>query len=140
MRAALILVAVVLIGLGGLRLGTEITALMMLPDVRTGFTNGDGFEDEARKHQLAHSIETGDADLVLRVAADHLQTAPFDPVLLSLIAAAEMEGANGDLQISASLFDQAMAIAPYDHRVRDLRRAVQARLQTRQPITAQSAE
>lgn len=140
MRVALILVAVVLIGLGGLRLGTEITALMMLPDVRTGFANGDGFEDEARKNQLAQSIANGDADLVLRVAKDHLQSAPFDPVLLSLIAAAEMEGATGNLQISASLFDQAIAIAPFDQRVRDLRRAVQARLQTRQPIIPQSAE
>lgn len=140
MRVALILVAVVLIGLGGLRLGTEITALMMLPDVRTGFANSDGFGDEAGKYQLAQSIANGDADLVLRAAKDRLQSKPFDPVLLSLIAAAEMEGANGDLQISARLFDQAMAIAPYDQRVRDLRRAVQVRLQTRQPIIPQLVE
>lgn len=140
MRAALILVAVVLIGLGGLRLGTEITAMMTLPDARTGFTNGDGFGDEARKHQLAQSIANGDADLVLRAAKDHLQAAPFDPVLLSLIAGAEAARATGNLQISARLFDQAMAIAPFDQRVRNLRHAVQARLQTRQPITSQLAE
>ncbi|MEQ9433104.1 hypothetical protein, partial [Thalassospira sp.] len=130
MRAALVLLAVVLIGLGGLRLGTEMTAMMALPDVRTGFANGDGFEDEARKHQWAQSIANGDADLVLRAAKDQLQSKPFDPVLLSLIAGVEVMRANGDLQISASLFDQAMAIAPYDQRVRNLRHAVQARLQT----------
>lgn len=140
MRAALILVVVVLIGLGGLRLGTEITAMMTLPDVRMGFANGDGFKDEARKYQLAQSIEIGDAEFVLRAAKDHLRSAPFDPVLLSLIAGAKMEGATGNLQISASLFDQAMAIAPYDQRVQSLRFAVQARLQTRQPITSKSAE
>ena len=140
MRVALVLLAVVLIGLGRLRLGAEITALMTLPDAQMGFANGDGFGGEARKYQLAQSIANGDADLVLRVAADHLQTAPFDPVLLSLIAGAEMEGATGNLQISASLFDQAMAIAPFDQRVRDLRRSVQSRLQTRQPIIPQLVE
>jgi len=140
MRAALILVAVVLICLAGVRLSTEITAMMTLPDARRGFANGDGFDDEARKHQLAQSIETGDVDLVLRATKDHLQAAPFDPVLLSLIAGAEVERANGNLHISASLFDQAIAIAPFDQRVRNLRRAVQARLQTRQPITPQLVE
>ncbi len=140
MRIALVFLAVVLTGLGGVRLGGEMVAFMALPDTQAGFANGDGFADTARQHQLAQSIETRNADLILRVANDHLQHAPFDPVLLSLIAGAGMEDAGSDVQISASLLDQAMAIAPYDQRVQSLRFAVQARLQTRQPITPQLAE
>ena len=120
MKAALIVIALLLLGAGGVVLVSEGRALSQLENKRAAFANGDGFGAER------------DAIVVDGTAFDELLSQwlierPFDSVLLGLKAGTVVKD---DLVLSAKLLDQAQAIAPRDPRVQVLRGELQVRLQS----------
>ncbi|HAI30728.1 MAG TPA: hypothetical protein DCM48_14550 [Thalassospira sp.] len=120
MKAALIVIALLLIGSGGVVLVSEGRALSQLENKRAAFANGDGFGAE----RDAMVVDGTAFDKLLK---QQLIERPFDPVLLGLKAKIV---ADDDLALSAKLFDQAQAIAPRDPRVQVLRDGLQVRLQS----------
>lgn len=130
MKAALIVIALLLLGSGGVVLVSEGRALSQLENKRAAFANGGGFGAER------------DAMVVDGTALDEqlkqrLVERPFDPVLLGLKAGIVVKD---DLALSAKLLDQAQAIAPRDPRVQALRDGLQLRLQSLPFPASQLAE
>ncbi len=120
MKAVLIVIALLLLGSGGVVLVSEGRALSQLENKRAAFANGDGFGAE-RDAMAADVIELDE------LLSQRLVERPFDPVLLGLKAGIVVKD---DLVLSAKLLDQAQAIAPRDPRVQLLRRELQVRLQS----------
>ena len=130
MKAALIVIALLLLGSGGVVLVSEGRALSQLENKRAAFANGGGFGAER------------DAMVVDGTALDEqlkqrLVERSFDPVLLGLKAGIVVKD---DLALSAKLLDQAQAIAPRDPRVQALRDGLQLRLQSLPFPASQLAE
>lgn len=120
MKAALIVIALLLLGSGGVVLVSEGRALSQLENKRAAFANGDGFGAE-------RDVMVVDGTALYALLSQRLVERPFDPVLLAVKAAIV---ADDDLVLSAKLLDQAQAIAPRDARVQALRDGLQARLQS----------
>ncbi|CAM3464006.1 hypothetical protein THPR109532_10190 [Thalassospira profundimaris] len=130
MKAALIVIALLLLGSGGMVLVSEGRALSQLENKRAAFANGDGSGAE-RDAMVADSSELDE------LLNQRLIERPFDPVLLGLKAGIVAED---DLVLSAKLLDQAQAIAPRDPRVQALRDGLQVRLQSLSFPASPSAE
>ena len=120
MKAALIVIAMLLLGSGGVVLVSEGRALSQLENKRAAFANGDGFGAE-------RDATVADGTALDELLNQRLVERPFDPVLLALKAGIVVKD---DLVLSATLFDQAQAIAPRDPRVQALRDGLQLRLQS----------
>lgn len=120
MKAALMVIALLLLGSGGMVLVSEGRALSQLENKRAAFANGDGFGAE-------HDAMVVDGSELDEQLKQRLVERPFDPVLQGLKAGTV---ADDDLVLSAKLFDQAQAIAPRDPRVQVLRDGLQLRLQS----------
>jgi len=140
MKSFLVLVAGLLIGVGLFRLGSEIAAFQTVDQVAAGWRNGDGMGAAARAQDMRYAVASGDPRQMERMTQDQLKSAPFDPVLLSLLAVARMSGKMPDLVTGAGLLDQAVAIAPRDRRVREIRKAMQDGLQGPPPTLPPLAE
>ncbi|NJB75918.1 hypothetical protein GGR96_003040 [Thalassospira tepidiphila] len=130
MKAALIVIALLLLGSGGMVLVSEGRALSQLENKRAAFANGDGFGAE----RDAMVVDSTELDELLKY---RLIERPFDPVLLGLKAGIVVKD---DLALSAKLFDQAQVIAPRDPRVQALRDGLQMRLQSLTSPASQLAE
>ncbi len=130
MKAALIVIALLLLGSGGVVLVSEGRALSQLENKRAAFANGDGFGAE-------HDAMVVDGSELDEQLKQRLIERPFDPVLLGLKAAIV---AADDLVLSAKLLDQAQAIAPRDPRVQAFRDGLQVRLQSWSFPASPSAE
>jgi hypothetical protein len=130
MKAALIVIALLLLGSGGVVLVSEGRALSQLENKRAAFANGDGFGAE----RDAMVVDGTELDEQLK---QRLIERPFDPVLLGLKAGIV---AKDDLVLSAKLLDQAQAVAPRDPRVQALRDGLQLRLQSLPSPASQLAE
>lgn len=130
MKAALMIIALLLLGFGGMVLVSEGRALSQLENKRAAFANGDGFGAE----RDAMVVDGTALDALLN---QRLIERPFDPVLLGLKAGIVAEN---DLVLSAKLMDQAQAIAPRDPRVQVLRDGLQMRLQSLPSPASQLAE
>lgn len=120
MKADLIVIALLLLGSGGVVLVSEGRALSQLENKRAAFANGGGFGAE----RDAMVVDGTELDELLK---QRLVERPFDPVSLALKAGTV---ANDDLVLSVTLLDQAQAIAPRDPRVQALRDGLQVRLQS----------
>ncbi len=120
MKAALIVIALLLIGSGGVVLVSEGRALSQLENKRAAFANGDGFGAE----RDAMVVDGSELEALL---SQRLIERPFDPVFLGLKAKIV---ADDDLALSVKLLDQAQAIAPRDPRVQAMRDGLQVRLQS----------
>jgi len=130
MKPALMIIALLLLGSGGMVLVSEGRGLSELENKRAAFANGDGFGAE-RDAMVADGTEL---DALLK---QRLVERPFDPVLLGLKAGIVAED---DLALSAKLLDQAQAIAPRDPRVQALRDRLQVWLQNLSFPASPSAE
>ena len=130
MKAALIVIALLLLGSGGMVLVSEGRGLSELENKRAAFANGDGFGAE----RDAMVVDGTELDGLLK---ERLVERPFDPVLLGLKAGIVAEN---DLVLSAKLLDQAQTIAPRDPRVQALRDGLQLRLQSLSFPASPSAE
>jgi len=130
MKAALIVIALLLLGSGGMVLVSEGRALSQLENKRAAFANGDGFGAE-------RDAMVSDGTALDELLNQRLVERPFDPVFLALKAGIV---AKDDLVLSATLLDQAQAIAPRDPRVQALRDGLQLRLQSLSFPASPSAE
>lgn len=130
MKAILIVIALLLLGSGGVVLVSEGRALSQLENKRAAFANGDGFGAE----RDAMVVDGTALDALLN---QRLVERPFDPVLLAVKAAI---AADDDVALSATLLDQAQAIAPRDPRVQALRDGLQLWLQSLPFPASRSAE
>jgi hypothetical protein len=134
MKPVMFGLGILLIGAGIWRLIPEIQAISQLDDVSSALKNAKGVGAEARSQEMRNAFLSGGPDQLGNVIAARLDGAPFDPVLLALGAVVQISGtAEGSMQLSARLLDQAQAIAPGDRRVMAIRHAVQFRLQRWQP-------
>lgn len=140
MKPVLLCIGLLVMGIGVWRLIPELDAINRIDDVSSAFENADGIRAEVQSQDIRNAILSGRRDQLDDVIATRLEDAPFDPVLMSLEAVAQMSSGAGGMQISAELLDRAQAIAPYDRRVQAIRRVVQVRLQGQQSEELQPAE
>ena len=139
-RGFLIGMAVLLVVGGVVRLGGEFRASLTVTNMADGFRNADGFGDQARQERLRHGLVSGDPGQVIAQAKVQLETAPFDPVLMAVLAHAMIATGDEDLTVNAGMLDQAHQIAPRDRLVQILRDDARLQLQYSQPKQAPSAE
>ena len=139
-RGFLIGMAVVLLAGGVVRLGSQFRASLTVTNMADGFRNADGFGDQARQERLRHGLVSGDPGQVIAQAKVQLEIAPFDPVLMAVLAHAMIATGDEDLMINAGILDQAHQIAPRRGFVQILRDDARQQLQYSQPKQAPSAE
>ena len=139
-RGFLIGMAVVLLAGGVVRLGSEFRASLAVTNMVDGFRNADGFGDQVRQERLRYGLVSGDPGQVIAQAKVQLETAPFDPVLMAVLAHAMIATGDEDLAVNAAMLDQAHQIAPRDRLVQILRDDARQQLQYTQPKQAPSAE
>lgn len=130
-------VAFLLLGVGGMVLVSEGGASSQLEDMRAGFANGDGLVAERDTESLLNVLVTDDSAKLGAIIELRLAEQPFDPFLLSLKAKVLVDQ---DMLASARLLDQALAIAPRDPRLRALRGGLQTWLRNAPFPSSQSAE
>lgn len=126
MKLALMAIALLLLGTGGLVLLSEGRALSQLENKSAGFANGDGFVAARDAQEILQALASSDDEWRRTIIEARLAEMPFDPLLLGLKAEMLVEQ---DLSVGANLLDQATVIAPRDPRVQVLRDGLQARLQ-----------
>lgn len=126
MKLALMAIALLLLGTGGLVLLSEGRALSQLENKSAGFANGDGFATAWAAQEFLQALASSDTEWRQSAIEARLAEIPFDPLLLGLKAEMLIEQ---DVAASANLLDQATAIAPRDPRIQALRDGLQARLQ-----------
>lgn len=126
MKLALMAIALLLLGTGGLVLFSEGRALSQLENKSAGFANGDGFATAWAAQEFLQALASSDTEWRQSAIGARLAEMPFDPLLLGLKAEMLVEL---DVTASANLLDQATAIAPRDPRIQALRDGLQARLQ-----------
>ena len=140
-RWVVLAVGLVVLAVGGVRLAHEIDAALAVDHIENGFRNGDGFAAQVRQEALRDAVTSGDAEHVRERAIAYLKSAPFDPVVMSVLAHARMAEGNNDLRALSARFDQAVQIAPKNQLVRALRDDAQQRLLWRsQPTKAPAAK
>lgn len=132
--------AVVLVVVGVVRLGGEFRASLTVTNMADGFRNADGFGDQVRQERLRYGLVSGDPGQVIAQAKVQLEIAPFDPVLMAVLAHAGIVSRDADLTFNAGMLDQAHQIAPRRRFVRALRDDARQQLQYSQPKQAPSVE
>lgn len=146
-RRGTMVAGIALIAMGIFQIVAEVRAGWQLDDLTAGIANGDGLVAERSAQDLQLELKQELAELRGAMTLDQSrlgndarrQSAPFDPVLMSLSGITQLIAQSPDVKDAMAKLDQAYAIAPQDRRVLRLRQHAQMMLQTRPAKTQPTA-
>lgn len=110
-RLILMLAGLVLIGIGLVRLGAEMSALRNAPDIEAALRDGDGFADYTTQHAVTAAFKSGEWVALEILTTGQILDAPYDPVLMSLRALARARQQDVNPQTIGEELDRAARIA-----------------------------